>query len=124
MLHNVERGAVRGGLLVAALAAATGQTALVVVAILVLGAGYGACQVCGLGEIQRLAKPESLAGLTAVYQAVSYLGFALPFLLAAAAGVAPAAVLLLVVAGLAMITLGYSVRRAKVTPAIRSRIRR
>lgn len=105
------------GLLVSALAAATGQVALVVAAILVLGAGYGACQVCGLQEVQRLARAESLAGLTAVYQAVSYLGFALPFLLAAAAHVAPAWVLLLVVAGLATITLGWTGRRARATPA-------
>lgn len=99
------------GLLVSAMAAATGQPALVVLAILALGAGYGACQVCGLQEIQRLAKPESPAGLTAVYQAVSYLGFALPFLLAAAAPLAPTWTLLLVVAGLAALTLGWTARR-------------
>ncbi len=100
------------GLLMSAAAAATEQPVIVVLAILALGAGYGACQVCGLQEIQRLAKPESLAGLTAVYQAVSYLGFALPFLLAAAAHVVPAAVLLLAVAGLAALTLAWTARRA------------
>lgn len=68
--------------------------------------------MCGLQEIQRLANPESLAGLTAVYQAVSYLGFSLPFLLAAAVRLAPPAVLLLVVAGLATVTLGRTVHRA------------
>jgi hypothetical protein len=73
------------GLLVSAAAAADRSPALVVVAVLVLGAGYGACQVCGLREVTRLAAPESLAGLTAIYQAVSYLGFALPFVLAALA---------------------------------------
>jgi len=104
------------GLLVSAAAAATGQPVIVVLAILALGAGYGACQVCGLQEIQRLAKPESLAGLTAVYQAVSYLGFALPFLLAAAAHVVPAAVLLLLVAGLAALTLAWTARRATAAP--------
>jgi len=104
------------GLLMSAAAAATGQPAIVVLAILALGAGYGACQVCGLQEIQRLAKPESLAGLTAVYQAVSYLGFALPFLLAAAAHVAPAAALLLVVAGLAALTLAWTARQTTAAP--------
>ena len=42
-------------------------------------------------EVQRLAAPHDLAGLTAVYQAVSYLGFGAPFLLAAMYGaVSPA----------------------------------
>jgi MFS family permease len=100
------------GLLVSAAAAATGQPAVVVVATLVLGAGYGACQVCGLSEIQRIARPSSLAGLTAIYQAVSYLGFALPFLLAAAAPAVPAGSLLLIVAAVAVITLGWTVRAA------------
>ncbi|MGH3764564.1 MAG: MFS transporter [Pseudonocardiaceae bacterium] len=118
-LVSASLAIVVAGLLVSAAAAATGQPALVVVAILVLGAGYGACQVCGLQEIQRLAKPESRAGLTAVYQAVSYLGFALPFLLAAAAPVAPAPVLLLVVAGLAAVTLGWTARRAASHGSIR-----
>lgn len=112
----VSLAIVVAGLLVSAAAAATGQPAVVVVATLVLGAGYGACQVCGLLEIQRLARPSSLAGLTAIYQAVSYLGFALPFLLAAAAPAIPAARLLLVVAALAVITLGWTVRRAAATP--------
>jgi len=110
-LIGVALSLVCAGLLVSAGAAATEQPALVVVAILVLGAGYGACQVCGLQEIQRLAQPETLGGLTAVYQAVSYLGFALPFLLAVAVHVAPTGVLLLVVAALAMITLAWTVRR-------------
>ena len=115
-LIGVSLALVLAGLLVSAVAAATEEPAVVVVAILVLGAGYGACQVCGLQEIQRLARPESLAALTAVYQAVSYLGFALPFLLAAAARVASPVVLLLVVAGLAATTLGWTVRRAAAPP--------
>ena len=66
------------GLLVAAFST---RPAVVIVAALILGAGYGACQVCGLLEVQRLAAPAELAGLTAIYQAISYLGFAAPVLL-------------------------------------------
>jgi predicted MFS family arabinose efflux permease len=97
------------GLLVAAVVAATRSPALVVVAAVVLGAGYGCCQVCGLLEVQRLARPERLAGLTAVYQAVSYVGFAAPFPLAAATdrGVSPTA-LMLGVAALAALTLAWT----------------
>lgn len=92
---------VAGGMLVAAAAAAAEQPALVVVAALVLGAGYGCCQVCGLMEVQRLAPPDGLAGLTSAYQAVSYIGFAAPFPLAALARLVPAAGLLVALAALA-----------------------
>jgi hypothetical protein len=99
------------GLLVAAAAAVTVRPSLVVVAALVLGGGYGCCQVCGLLEVQRLARPEHLAGLTAVYQAVSYVGYAAPFPLAAAARFASPGWLLLAVAGLAAVTLAWTSRR-------------
>lgn len=100
------------GLLVAALAAGLSQPALVVLAAIVLGAGYGCCQVCGLLEVQRLAHPDDLAGLTAVYQAISYLGFAVPYLLAAAQVVLAGSVLLLIVAVLAVLTLAWTTLRA------------
>jgi MFS family permease len=96
---------VTAGLVMAAVAAAQNSPVLVVVAVLILGAGYGACQVCGLQEIARLARPECRAGFTSVYQAVSYLGFALPFILAALAGPRSAATLLIAVAVLAAGTL-------------------
>jgi MFS family permease len=101
------------GMVVAAAAAATVQPALVVLAALVLGAGYGSCQVCGLLEVQRLAPPDHLAGLTAAYQAVSYLGFAAPFPLAAAQHAVPPSVLLLGVAALAALTLIWTTRQAQ-----------
>jgi len=103
---------VTAGLVVSAVAAALISPILVVVAVLVLGAGYGACQVCGLQEITRLARPETLAGLTAVYQAVSYLGFALPFALAALASTWSPATLLVAVAVLAAITLIWTTAAA------------
>lgn len=106
-------GIVIAGALLAAAAAATVQPALVVVAALVLGAGYGCCQVCGLREVQRLAAPHELGRLTAAYQALSYLGFAAPFLLATAQRYAPASVLLVAVAGLAALTLAATARAAE-----------
>jgi MFS family permease len=107
-------GVVAVGIGVAALAADRDSRVLVVVAVLVLGAGYGLCQVCGLQEITRLAPPGALAGLTAIYQAVSYLGFALPFILAALARYFSPATLLIAVAGLAIATLvgAFSAARA------------
>lgn len=38
--------------------------------------------VAGLQEIERIARPDDLAGLTAVFYSVSYLGFGIPALLA------------------------------------------
>jgi hypothetical protein len=48
--------------------------------------------------------------MTAVYQALSYLGFALPYLLAALAGAVPPATGLLLLAGLAALTLAFTAR--------------
>lgn len=63
---------------VAALAAATLSVPLVIVAACLLGAGYGMALVSGLLEVQRIATPDDLAGLNAVFYSLSYLGFAVP----------------------------------------------
>ncbi|MFI6367906.1 MFS transporter [Nocardia sp. NPDC050630] len=55
---------------------------LTIVTAVVLGAGYGIGLVAGLQEIERIARPDDLAGLTAVFYAASYLGFGIPALLA------------------------------------------
>ena len=39
-----------------------------------MGFGYGVLLVFGLAEVQRLAPPEDLAGMTAVFQAFTYVG--------------------------------------------------
>ncbi len=70
------------GALLAAGAAATESPILALLAGLPLGAGYGLGLVSGLLETQRLASPDELAGLTAVYYAITYVGFGLPLLLA------------------------------------------
>ncbi|MHA6621369.1 MFS transporter [Pseudonocardia sp. DLS-67] len=100
------------GLLVAAGAAAAADPLLVLVATVVLGAGYGCCQVCGLTEVQRIAAPGRLAGLTAAYQAISYLGLAAAVPLAALDHLVPPAVLLLGLAALAALTLVVTTRAA------------
>ena len=66
---------------------------------IVLGMGYGLCLVAGLVEVQRLAHPEALAGLTAIYYVLTYIGFAVPFVLALAAHLTGYATLLLITAG-------------------------
>lgn len=49
-----------------------------VVAAAVLGAGYGSALLAGLQEIQRIAGPDDLAGMTAVFYSLCYLGFGVP----------------------------------------------
>ena len=96
------------GLLTAAAAAALVQPVLVLLASLVLGAGYGCCQVYGLLEVHRLATPEHLAGLTAAYQALTYIGFMASYPLAAIATSVQPGVVLVAVAVLAAATLAWT----------------
>jgi MFS family permease len=68
----------------AAAVAATAQLAIpwTVFAAALLGLGYGMALVSGLQEIQRIATPDDLAGLTAVFYSFAYLGFAVPAIMA------------------------------------------
>jgi len=70
------------GMGLAAWAAATLALPVVLLAAAVLGAGYGLALVAGLSEVQRIATPDDLAGLTAVYYSAAYLGFVVPAALA------------------------------------------
>jgi hypothetical protein len=70
--------------------------------------------VAGLLQTQRIAPMGELAGLTAVYYALTYLGFAVPVVLAALARWTTYPLLLLVLAGLAVLTLATAVRPARV----------
>jgi hypothetical protein len=85
----------------------------VLVTAAVLGAGYGFCLVAGLLEVQRLAGPDDLAGLTAVFYALTYVGFAVPVALAELTHLAGYPTLLLVLAGLAAACLAVVADRAR-----------
>jgi MFS family permease len=98
------------GLVLASVIAETEHIWLLVPCAIVLGGAYGLCLVAGLIEVQRLARADSLAALTAVYYALTYLGFALPYLLTLAHHVAGYPALLLLTAALALGT-AASVRR-------------
>ncbi|GHI93915.1 hypothetical protein [Streptomyces olivaceus] len=69
--------------------AAADQTQSWVLGILaaaVSGSGMGVGMVSGVLEVQRIAGPADLAGLTGVFYAIAYSGFLLPTVLAALAG--------------------------------------
>lgn len=70
------------GIAAAVLTAAIGSPVLAVPVAVVLGAAYGIAVVSGLLEVQRIAEPDELAGLTGVYYSLAYVGFLLPALLA------------------------------------------
>ncbi|MDZ7910345.1 MAG: MFS transporter [Rhodococcus sp. (in: high G+C Gram-positive bacteria)] len=69
------------GMGVAAWAASVLTIAAALFAAAVLGCGYGMALVSGLQEVQRIAGPDDLAALTAVFYSLTYLGFAVPAIL-------------------------------------------
>jgi len=73
------------GLVLAADAALTNSLVIGLFAAAVLGAGYGLALVAGLCEVARIAPSRQLAGLTAVFYSVAYLGFFVPMILSAIA---------------------------------------
>ncbi|MGY4709615.1 MFS transporter [Mycolicibacterium sp. CBM1] len=77
------------GMALAAWAAAHLSVWTALPAAALLGCGYGMALVAGLQEVQRIAGPDDLAGLTAVFYGISYLGFGVPVVLAVAAQALP-----------------------------------
>lgn len=51
------------------------------IASIVLGMGYGLTLFTGLNEVQRIAGPRDLAGLTGIFYCLTYIGFAFPAIL-------------------------------------------
>jgi hypothetical protein len=92
------------GLVLGAVTAQTGATWLLVPSSIVLGSAYGLCLVAGLAGVQRLSGHRALAGLTAIYYSLTYLGFAAPYLLALAAHFASYTLLLAITGALALAT--------------------
>ena len=90
------------GLVLGAYAVQDGLLWLLAPCAAVLGCAYGLCLVSGLIEVGRLARPEAVGSLTAVYYALAYLGFATPYLLTLASPLAGYRTLLLIVAAMAL----------------------
>ncbi|WP_245905844.1 MFS transporter [Mycolicibacterium palauense] len=73
------------GVIAAAGAAMMRSAAAAVLVAGLLGAAYGIAIVSGLLEVQRIAGPDGVVGLTGVYYSLAYVGFLFPALLAALA---------------------------------------
>lgn len=69
------------GMVVAAWTAHVGSLVGTVVVGLILGTGYGVCLISGLTEVQRIASPDDLGGLTAFFYTITYIGFFFPMIL-------------------------------------------
>jgi len=93
------------GLALAALAVALGSWPLALPADMLLGTGYGLCLVSGLLEVQALAAPGELASLTAIFYALTYVGFAAPLAIAELEHLMRPAVVLISGAGLLALVL-------------------
>lgn len=118
---TVGLAAVTAGMLVGAYAAHLENPLLVLVAAAVLGAGYGLCLVAGILEVQRLAGPDELAGLTAVYYALTYVGFALPIVLVELRRFASDATQIVALAGLALASLVIVTSQSRSRPTSAAR---
>jgi MFS family permease len=73
------------GVLAAVITAVTLSAVLALLVAMLLGSAYGIALVSGLLEIQRIAEPEELAGVSGVYYSIAYVGFLLPAALASLA---------------------------------------
>jgi hypothetical protein len=85
-------------------AAVSEQPAVALVADVVLGAGYGLCVTFGLTEVGKIAPPSGLARLSAIFWALTYIGFCAPYVFALLTSFTTAPVILSVAAALAALT--------------------
>ena len=104
------------GLVLGAYAVQTGSLWLLAPCAAILGCAYGLCLVSGLIEVGRLARPDAVGSLTAVYYALAYLGLTSPYVLTLATALAGYRTLLLIAAALAL-TSAAVVARAGRSPA-------
>jgi MFS family permease len=111
-LHSLEsaRGLAVGvfiiaaGIAVAVLAISAQSVWAGLAANVVIGVGLGITLVSGLLEVQRIATPADLAGLTGVFYALAYAGFLAPTVIAAIAATIPATTILWAVVVLAALS--------------------
>lgn len=71
--------AAAAGLCVGIVALAGDSWALILVAAPLFGLGYGFCLISGLRETERIADPGELGATISVFYALTYLGFATPY---------------------------------------------
>jgi len=98
---------IAAGLVLAWAAVQAGSLPMGLATSVVLGAGLGICLLSGLLEVQRIANPRDLAGLTGVFYCVTYSGFLAPLVLSWIASFVAVGWVLVAVATLALLTAFY-----------------
>jgi predicted MFS family arabinose efflux permease len=104
-------GCATAGTAVGIAAVASAGRVLAAVAAILLGLAYGLCLVSGLRQAEHMAAPGERGAVIAIYYAVAYLGFAVPYLaagLSVLAGKTGAFVALTAIIG--TLAAGYSAR--------------
>ncbi len=71
------------GIVGAAVVDHTQSIVLGIIVAFILGSGFGIGLLSSLLEVQRIATPKDLAGLTGLFYAIAYIGFLAPAILAA-----------------------------------------
>lgn len=94
---------------VGVLALAGDSRALILVAAPLFGVGYGCCLISGLRETERIADPAELGATVSVFYALTYVGFATPYIVDLMNGPLSEQDALGVVAGVALLCLAISV---------------
>jgi hypothetical protein len=102
------------GLLCGALAAAMARPVGVLLAAPLLGLGYGGCLIAGLRFVETNAAPAARGGLTGIFYALTYIGFASPLAIAAVAKEVGEGGGVLLAAALSAATLGWTILDDKV----------
>lgn len=93
------------GMLTGAGAVRQGSAAMVLGAVVVMGACYGLTLAAGVKEIERLAPPQALGTAASLYQGVTYSCFLAPLVLAVTASAAAYPILLAGIAGVGLMFL-------------------
>lgn len=83
----------------------------------IFGVGYGCVLVSGLRETERLADPEERGATVAVFYALTYLGFAVPYVLGALGGGATALGVALAAMAVSLLVVTLGRRGGPPTPA-------
>lgn len=104
------------GLSLAAATSFTHSLPLALVTGASLGTAFGFLLLGGLREVQLIAGPDDLAGLTGVFYSVAYLGFFLPMILAMASGAVSYPALFAILAALALVGLLVVARFGRLQP--------
>ena len=113
---SVGLGLLAVGALTVAANVAVQSPLLACAAGVLLGGAYGICMLTGLVEVQAMAGSRNLAGLTGLYYALTYIGFALPAILSALAptfGMTSLLVTVAVVASGCAALVAFSARRTR-----------